>query len=301
MGRVGDMDARAEIRALRQRVTAARRRAARAASLAVRHERQAARAPESVRALHARMTDLYRPDRSTPPYEAVRVTELHADRMESWLNGGRGQASRPVFMAAVASALGTPSAAATLRGQRHASVVAAVSDATTRAAHELEIVMSAGPAADAVAAASSVAVAGPALLDRWPHYGPALAELGVRAVTAAPLGPPGARLGALCGYAAEPVLRGGIAAATDRMAVALTEMVLLDVNVPGSGLGGPVLPVFGGDGYPAIIHQAASMVSVQCDCAVDDAEDLLAARAFATSTPVEQIAVQVVRGEISFG
>ena len=204
-------------------------------------------------------------------------------------------------MAAVASALGTPSAAATLRGQRHASVVAAVSDATARAAHELEIVMSEGLAADAVAAGTSVAVAGPALLDRWPHYGPALAELGVRAVTAAPLGPPGARLGALCGYAAEPVLRDGIAAATDRMAVALTEMVLLDVNVPGSGLGGPVLPVFGGDGYPAIIHQAAGMVSVQCDCAVDDAEDPLAARAFATSTPVEQIAVQVVRGEISFG
>ena len=280
--------------------TAGRRRAARAASLAVRHERQAARAPESVRALHARMTDLYRQIEARH-LAAVRVTELHADRMESWLNGGRGQASRPVFMAAVASALGTPSAAATLRGQRHASVVAAASDATARAAHELELVMAEGPAADAAAAGTSIAVAGPALLDRWPHYGPALAELGVRAVTAAPLGPPGARLGALCGYAAEPVLRDGVAAATDRMALALTEMVLLDVSVPGSGLGGPVLPVFGGDGYPAIIHQAAGMVSVQCDCGVDDAEDLLAARAFATSTPVEQIAVQVVRGEISFG
>ncbi len=300
MGPVGDMDARAEIRALRQRVTAGRRRAARAASLAVRHERQAARAPESLRALHARMRDLYRQIEARH-LAAVRVTELHANRMESWLNGGRGQASRPVFMAAVASALGTPSAAATLRGQRHASVVAAASDATARAAHELEIVMAEGPAAEAAAAGTSIAVAGTALLDRWPHYGPALAELGVRAVTAAPLGPPGARLGALCGYAAEPVLRDGTAAATDRMAVALTEMVLLDVYVPGSGHGGPVLPVFGGDGYPAIIHQAAGMVSVQCDCGVDDAEDLLAARAFATSTPVEQIAVQVVRGEISFG
>ena len=300
MGPVGDMEARAEIRALRQRVAAARRRAARAASLAVRHEKQAARAPESLRAVHARMTDLYRQIEARH-LAAVRVTELHADRMESWLNGGRGQASRPVFMAAVASALGTPSAVATLRGQRHASAVAAASDATARAAHELEIVMAEGPAADAAAAGTSIAVAGTALLDRWPHYGPAAAELGVRAVTAAPLGPPGARLGALCGYAAEAVLRDGAAAATDRMAVALTEMVLLDVYVPGSGHGGPVLPVFGGDGYSAIIHQAAGMVSVQCDCGVDDAEDLLAARAFATSTPVEQIAVQVVRGEISFG
>jgi hypothetical protein len=294
-----DMDARAEIRALRLRVAAGRRRAARAASLAVRHETQAALVGGSLRALHTRMADLYRQIEARH-LAAVRVTELYANRMERWLDGGYGQASRPVFMAAVASALGTPSAAATLRGQRHASVVAAASDATARAAHELELVMSEGPAADAAAAGTSIAVAGTALLDRWPHYGPAVAELGVRAVTAAPLGPPGARLGALCGYAAEPVLRDGSAAATDRMAVALTQLLLLDVDIQGSGHGGPVLRVFGGDGYPAIIHQAAGMVSVQCDCGVDDAEDLLVARAFSTSTPVEQIAVQVVRGEISF-
>ena len=144
------MDARAEIRALWQRVAAARRRAARAASLAVRHETQAALAPESLRALHARIRDLYRQIEARH-LAAVRVTELHAIRMERWLNDACDQASRPVFMAAVASALGTPSAAATLRGQRHASVVAAVSDATARAAHELEIVLSEGPAADAAA------------------------------------------------------------------------------------------------------------------------------------------------------
>jgi hypothetical protein len=161
-------------------------------------------------------------------------------------------------------------------------------------------VLSEGPAADAAAAGTSIAVAGTALRDRWPQYGPAVAELGVRAVTAAPLGPPGARLGALCAYAAEPVIWDGAAAATDRMALALTQMVLLDVHIPGSGQGGPVLPVFGADGYPAVVHQAAGMVSVQCDCGVDDAEDLLAARAFATSTLVEQIAIQVVRGETSF-
>ena len=137
------MDARAEIRALRQRVAAGRRRAARAASLAVRHETQAALAPESLRALHARMKDLYRQIEARH-LAAVRVTELHATRMERWLNGAYGQASRPVFMAAVASALGTPSAAATWHGHRHASIVAVPSDATARAAHELEIVLSEG-------------------------------------------------------------------------------------------------------------------------------------------------------------
>jgi hypothetical protein len=292
------MNARAEICALWQRAAAGRQRAARAASLADEHEARAVLAPESLRALHVRMKDLYRRI-EVRHLAAVRVTELHALRMERWLNGADGQPARPVFMAAVASALGAPSAAATLRGQRHASVVVAVSDATARAAHELEIVMSEGPAADA-AAGTSIAVAGSALLDRWPRYGPAVAELGVRAVTAAPLGPPGARLGALCAYAAEPVIRDGAAAATDRMAVALTQMVLLDARVPGSGQDAAVLPVFGEDGYPAVVHQAAGMVSVQCGCGIDDAEDLLAARAFATSTSVEQIAIQVVRGETSF-
>ena len=137
------MDARAEIRALRRRAAAARRRAAQAASLAVRHETQAALAPESLLALHTRMRDLYRQIEARH-LAAVRVTELHATRMERWLNGASGQASRPVFMAAVASALGTPSAAVTLRGQRHTSFVGAVSDATAQAAHELEFVMSEG-------------------------------------------------------------------------------------------------------------------------------------------------------------
>jgi hypothetical protein len=289
------MNARAEIRALWQRVAAGRRRAQRAASLADQHEARAAVAPESLRALHVRMRDLHRRIEARH-LATVRVIELHATRMEKWLNSADGQ-SRPVFMAAVASALGTPSAAATLRGQRHASVVLAASDATARAAHELEIVMSEGPAADA-AAGASIAVAGAALVDRWPLYGPAVAELGVHAVTAAPLGPSGVRLGALCAYAAEPVIRDGAIAATDRMAVALTEMLLADAHVAASGQDAPALPMLGEDGYPAVVHQAAGMVSVQCGCGVDDAEDLLAARAFAASSSVEQIASQVVRGEI---
>ena len=82
------MDARVEIRALWQRVAAGRRRAARAASLAVRHETQVGLAPESLRALHVRMRDLYRQIEARH-LAAVRVTELHASRMERWHPGSR--------------------------------------------------------------------------------------------------------------------------------------------------------------------------------------------------------------------
>jgi 2-phospho-L-lactate guanylyltransferase (CobY/MobA/RfbA family) len=38
---------------------------------------------------------------------------------------------------------------------------------------------------------------------------------------------------------------------------------------------------------------------VHCGCDVDDAEDLLRARAFAEAQPVERVAMRVLRGETS--
>jgi len=294
-----DSDVRAEVRALWQRVAAERQRAARAESLASKYEAQGAMPPESLWPVWARLRDLHR--RIEDRHLAVaRAIELHATRMESWLGHTDGPAPRPAFIAAVASALGTPSATATLRGLRSVSVAVASSDATARAAHQLEIIMAEGPAIDATVTGASLAVAGAALLDRWPRYGSAVAGLGVRAVTAAPLGPPGTSLGALCVYGAEPAIRAGVATETDRMAGALTQMILGAARSPGSARGGAVPLVFDEADYQAVVHQAAGMVSVQCDCGVDAAQDLLLARAFADGAPVEQVAAQVVRGEIIF-
>ncbi len=281
-----DADARAEIRTLWQRVAGERHRAARAASVAARHEARQALAPESLRPLHARMSDLHRRIEARH-LVAARLTEVHAIRMEGWLNAAAGPALRPVFMAAVASVLGTRGVTVTLRGRRHATAVVAASDADARAAHDLELVLAEGPATDVVARGAPLTVTGTALLERWPRYGPAVAELGVRAVTAAPLGPPG--LGALCAYAAEPAI-GASAAATDWMARALAQMVLADDILPGP-------PVFDEASYRAVVHQAAGVVSVHCRCDVDAAEDLLAARAFTVGVPVEEIAAQVMQGE----
>ena len=62
-----------------------------------------------------------------------------------------------------------------------------------------------------------------------------------------------------------------------------------------------VLSLFDGASYLAVVHQAAGMVSVQCDCSIEDAQDLLAMRAFAEGVPVAEIATLVVTGQTHFG
>jgi len=268
-------------------VAAERRRAARAGALASRYEARGALPPESLWPVWVRLRDLHR-QMEERHLAAARITELHAARLEMWLDHPGG-VLRPAFIAVVASSLGTPSATAALSGPRYAPTVVAASDATARAAYDLETTMAEGPAGDAATTGTSIAIAGTTLMDRWPLYGSAVARLGVRAVTAAPLGPPGENLGALCAYRAEPVIGRGEATATERMAEVLTEMILT---------GGAAPRVFDGADYQDVVHQAVGMISVQCDCGTDVARDLLVARAFTVGESVEQIAAQVVHGHL---
>ena len=77
------------------------------------------------------------------------LSELYAVRTERWIDDAGVPAPRPVFMAAVASVLGTSGATATLRGRRRVTELVAASDAKARAAHDLELVLAEGPATDA--------------------------------------------------------------------------------------------------------------------------------------------------------
>jgi hypothetical protein len=229
--------------------------------------------------------------------DAAKIHELHAGRMARWLTGADGAVLRPAFMSAVATILGTPSAAATLHGRRQAAVLVAATDFVAQAAHDAEVIMGEGPATEAVSRCAPVSAAGAALTDRWPHYGPAVAELGVRAVIAAPLGLPATSLGALCAYDTEPRVREEVAKATVRTADVLTYSLLGTPKAPGSDLALSALAVLDSLGDQAIVHQATGMVSVQCQCGIDDASVLLAARAFADDVPIEQLAASVVQGD----
>jgi hypothetical protein len=282
-----------------QRAQLERERGARSATLADWHAARAGLAPTSVRPLHVRLAALHR--RMVQRHLAS--AELHgllAIRMDRWIGCPDG-VLRPGFMAAIASALGTWSALAVLRGQESGVAVVGASDRIARAAHDLEIVTAEGPALEAARDGAAVMAAGPALLDRWPQYGPAVTELGVRAVAAAPLGLPGTRIGALCALGRKPEMSQEAVLATTRMADAFTRLLLRLTEPPRPDEESPVLPLLDGAGYLAVVHQAAGIVSVQCDCGIDDAQALLAMRAFADGAPLADIATQVVRGEIRFG
>jgi hypothetical protein len=288
-------DAAAVIARLWERVALERGRAARAEEIAARCEAESAAGPEHLRSLRARMAILHR-QMQTRHRTSAALHEAHAVRMQAWADG-RGPAFQPVFMSAVAAAMGVGSAAATLYGRRPAAVVTAASDALARAAHDLEIVLGEGPAVTAMTAGVPVSAVGGSLADRWPLYGPAIGELGVRAVVAVPLRHATGCLGTLCAYSHEPVLSDSVVAFAGRVADAVTHTVLLSPPDPTASGAVRDVPLFGESDYQAIVHQAAGMVAVQFGCGIDDAEHLLHARAFADGQPVEEVALSVLRRE----
>lgn len=288
----------ADVANLWRRVASELRRAGRAAAIAESCEAERRYAPESVRLVRARMAELHRQN-ETRHRAMAGLYQLHAVRMTAWLSADDRPTLRPAFMSAVAATLGTRSASATLRGSRRREVLAASSDGVARGANELEALLGEGPAVDAAAGRVCIRAEGTELRDRWPLYGPAVAELGVRAVVAVPLQVPAACIGALCAYNREPVILDDMAAATGRIAGVLTYAMLRNAGLAESADGLPAMPLFDEADHQAVVHQAAGMVSVLCKCGVDDAEDMLRARAFSEGQPVEQVALGVVRGETS--
>jgi GAF domain-containing protein len=223
------------------------------------------------------------------------LLDHYARCLGAWLGRPGAPERHPVLIDAVAAAIGMPSAGVILYGTQPDGAVAAASDATARAAHDLEFVLGEGPAHLAAARGQTVQVAGTALAGRWPQYGPAVARLGVRAVIAVPLRPAG--LGAVCAYASQPAISEQAAMAVGRVADALPLALSQAMHDPLPD-GVPALPLFGEADFPAVIHQAAGMVAQQCGCGISQALALLRARAFSAGRPAHEIAARVVRGEL---
>lgn len=234
--------------------------------------------------------------------------ELHAVRLEVWLAAGREPASPPGFMSTVASAIGVPSATAAVRGPRQATLVASSSDAVARAAHGLEVVTGEGPAHTAIAEGEWVSAGQEAMGSRWPLFGPAVSELGIRSVLAVPLRGADICLGTLCVYGQEPVLHDIVTTAAGRIAEAVTHTVLLNGEGPGmaeefpaaracaEGPGFPGDRLFGPADCEPVVRKAADLIAGRRGWAADDAEALIRARAFAESRPAPEVADDVVRG-----
>jgi hypothetical protein len=275
-----------------------RQRAERAAAMAVRHEEKQAHASEAMREHHARLAELYRRIERRH-LASSQMQAMHAGRLRRWAEAGASQgAIRPLFMASVATILDVDSAILALFGRWQLPAMVAASNATARAAHDLEFTLGEGPMIDAVEQEHVVFEAGPAMLVRWPEYGAAVADLGVRAVIAMPVRLPTVNLGALCGFDGRPELCGGVTASADRVADALAHAVLQAAQLPERGHTAPHLPLFDEADYCEVVHQAVGMVAVQCACDLRDAMALLRARAFADGHPVDAIAERIVHGTL---
>jgi hypothetical protein len=292
----GADDIRAQIATLRLRAAEARRRAARAAATAAGFEEQAARPSASLGEAYLRMAAMQRRVQECH-LTSARLHDQYADRLGAWLGPAGEPARPPAFVDAVASAIGMRSVTVILFGRQRDEVVTAASDATARAAHDLEFVLGEGPAHSAVDHGQPVEVADITVCGRWPRYGPEVIRLGVRAVLAVPL-QPAARLGAVCAYSSEPAISEEAADAADAVADALPLILSRAAHDRGPGEGDAALPFFSEADFPAVIHQAAGMVSRQCGCDVADALALLRARAFSAGRSATEIAAGVVRGDL---
>jgi hypothetical protein len=177
--------------------------------------------------------------------------------------------------------------------------VASAFDETARAIQDLEFTLGEGPALDAYTGGKPVLVDDVrALGARWPQFSTAVGAMGVQAVFALPLQAVMARLGVLVLYrdAAGALGEGELADALE-VADLVTQLVLVMQSEAAAESVAWALDV--GD-HRAVVHQATGMIAVQIDADVDEALVRLRARAFSADRPIQDVAEEVVTGQLRF-
>jgi hypothetical protein len=285
-----------EVARVRNRAIAGQQRAVRAAAIAERHETLATQSSEALRGLHLKIAAMHRLIQRRHA-EAAAMHAEYADRLSSWIMRPERTGIRPVFMTSVARTLGSDSAALMLLGPDFDEILAAASDSLARRAQDLEFTFREGPARDAAIGRSPVLAAGLAFRDRWAHYGPALAQLGVHAVASVPLQLPEGGLGALTAFSTQASGEVDLAALGE-VADTLAHAVLPAPEVIASAEGVPQLGMFEERDLRPVVHQAAGMLCVQAGCPIADAIALIRARAFADAETVEATARRIVSGRL---
>jgi len=187
----------------------------------------------------------------------------------------------------------------------HRGVVCATDDVSRRI-EDLQITLGEGPCMDTVRTGAPVLVAD--LLDRddiaawrWQTFIAAAADEGVRAVFALPLRIGAINVGALDMYRSRPgaLDDGELSAALLAAEAAAVALLWLNTSSDGAWADG----ADGSDtgvGYQAQVHQATGMIMVQLGVTIEQAFLLLRARAFSTSRPLQDVAVDVVERRLRF-
>ncbi|MGW7073207.1 GAF domain-containing protein [Streptomyces sp. NPDC054855] len=270
------------------RAVRARERAARESATAERYDRQYA---ESGLPFDAEAAERHH-SAAKRHLTTARLQESYARRMWNWAakrpspRPPPSDEHRPLFMAGVAEACGTRSAALTLVGEDLGQLAVAASDGRARGAQDLEFVLNSGPGLDAAGSRRTVFASGAVLERRWPGYGAGLAALGLSAVAALPLKASGNCVGALTLF--DPAAPPARSDTFHTVARALLNGVLLGPDGD--------LDLYGGADIRAVVHQAAGALSAQGGRSLADSLALIKARAFAYGEPPEVVARRFLSG-----
>lgn len=265
--------------------------AVRSAELAERHERLFAQ-QGPLGDLHETMAMLQRRVQLRH-LAAAAMHEAFAARAELWMSFGEG--SRPLlFMPAVADTTKSDGAVLTMYDTNRIETLIATSGSVARAAQEWEFTFGEGPSYDALTAGTPVFASTGAMTSRWPHYGRAIADLGVRTVAAVPLD-----ISMPASFATLTVFdpwlggRSAVLPLLSTVADALTQSFLLSDDPAG------VRPLFQEADHRPTVFQAAGKVMGARGCGLPDALALMRARAFAVGRPLIDIADDLIDGTLT--
>jgi len=164
---------------------------------------------------------------------------------------------------------------------------------------DLELTLGEGPASDAYAQGAPVLVSDlDSFSSRWPQFARSLSQTGIQGVYALPLQVGAIKLGVLVLYGTEPVVLEGRGLASALLVADMVANQVLDLQ---AGIVSESL-AWGleVDDYRAVVHQATGMISVQLECGIGEALARLRGRAFASERPIDQVAADVVTGELRF-
>lgn len=261
----------------------AERAAASAAAVAARHERLVTGGSESIRRLHTTMATTHRRIESRHR-TAARSHRAQVDRL---VNG-----YAPDLLVTVAGALGARGAALTLLGSARYEESAVASNRTAATAQELEFTLGEGPVHDAAESGRLVVANRTTMPARWAHYAPAVTELGVRSVVAAPLCLHRKCIGVLTAFDPPEDATVATVAATVVTVDGVARVLVNSASHIGTEL-------MAGDDR-RVVHQATGMIAARLRCPVGDALALLRARAFAENEPIGVLACRVVDREVQF-
>jgi hypothetical protein len=164
---------------------------------------------------------------------------------------------------------------------------------------DLELTLGEGPAIDAYAEGAPVLVDDLASFSsRWPQFTRAAMDIGIRSVYAFPLQLGAIKLGVLVLYRDEL----GALAGEDLSAALLVGNLVTNqiIDMQAGAVSESLAWGLEIDDYRAVVHQATGMISAQLDCPIGEALVRLRGRAFASERPLEDVAADVVTGDLRF-